>query len=94
MSYLYAIIWAALFSLLLIIITCIRRVYFHPLTGFPGPRTASFTAWYGFYFDVVKGGIGIKRFPSLHQRYGNSCSRWNILEEVTSNSTIQVPLFV
>ena len=62
---------AALFRLLLIIIACIRRVCFHPLTKFSGPRTASFTAWYGFYFDVVKGGVGIKRFPSLHQRYGN-----------------------
>ncbi|KAK0509985.1 hypothetical protein JMJ35_007379 [Cladonia borealis] len=70
MSYSHAFICAALFSVLLIIIACIRRVYFHPLTKFPGPRTASFTAWYGFYFDVVKGGIGTKRFPSLHQRYG------------------------
>ena len=75
MSYLHSFTFAAILSLLTIIIACIRRVYFHPLTKFPGPRTASFTAWYGFYFDVLKGGIGVKRFPSLHQRYGNLYTR-------------------
>ncbi|KAK3171272.1 hypothetical protein OEA41_003356 [Lepraria neglecta] len=53
LSYPQAFTYATLFSLLFLVIGCVKRLYFNPLSKFPGPR-----------------GIGIKRFPSLHQEYG------------------------
>lgn len=63
-------IYAAAVSVFLVFIVGVKRIYYHPLSKFPGPRIAAFTTLYGFYFDVVKGGIGIKRWPDLHKRYG------------------------
>lgn len=57
-------------GLLYLVIVCVRRVYFHPLSQFPGPRLAAVTRWYEFYFDIIKGGIFSKQFPALHQKYG------------------------
>lgn len=48
----------------------IWRLFFHPLSKFPGPRLAAVTRWYEFYYDVVRGGISVKRYPALHKQYG------------------------
>ena len=63
---------SAVITSLLVLSVGVRRLYFHPLSKFPGPRIAALTSWYGFYFDVVRGGIGIKRWPDLHKKYGGS----------------------
>lgn len=70
LTYLQALTYAVLTSLLAVFIVGVRRIYFHPLSQFPGPRTAALTSLYGTYFDVIKGGIGIKRWPDLHKKYG------------------------
>lgn len=57
-------------GLLYFVILCVRRVYFHPLSQFPGPRLAALSRWYEFYFDIIKGGTFSKQFPALHQKYG------------------------
>lgn len=48
----------------------IWRLFFHPLSRFPGPRLAAVTRAYEFYYDVILGGVSVKRYPELHQRYG------------------------
>lgn len=52
---------------------CVRtiyRLYFHPLSKFPGPRLTAATHLYEFYYDVVKGGRFIFQIEKMHEKYG------------------------
>ncbi|KAF9873291.1 CND5p [Colletotrichum karsti] len=48
----------------------LRRLYFHPLSKIPGPFLARTTYWYEFYQDVILGGVYVKNYPALHEKYG------------------------
>ncbi|KAI5778513.1 cytochrome P450 [Geopyxis carbonaria] len=48
----------------------IYRLYFHPLSRFPGPRIAAATMWYEIWFDVIKDGKLGFQLPRLHAKYG------------------------
>jgi hypothetical protein len=50
----------------------IHRLFFHPISSFPGPKVAAATKWYEFYFDVIKspGGQFSKHVEELHKKYG------------------------
>ncbi|KAK2861348.1 hypothetical protein FQN49_004299 [Arthroderma sp. PD_2] len=53
-----------------ITIQTIYRLYFHPLSKFPGPKVAAIGRFYEFYFNVVKGGMYIWEVQRMHEEYG------------------------
>lgn len=46
------------------------RLYFHPISRFPGPRIAAVTGWYQAYYDIWKGGKMTQNIAVLHKKYG------------------------
>ncbi|KAJ5924003.1 hypothetical protein N7466_008190 [Penicillium verhagenii] len=55
-----------LYAFLLII----YRLYFHPISKFPGPKLAAITSLYAFYFNAIKGGRYIWEIEKMHAKYG------------------------
>jgi hypothetical protein len=46
------------------------RVFFHPLSKFPGPKLATLTTWYEAYYDVGRQGRYIFEVEKMHKIYG------------------------
>lgn len=62
--------FAIIGSLVWLAIRSIHRLYFHPLSRFPGPKLAAITSAYECYFNVVKNGSFIWELERLHKIYG------------------------
>lgn len=50
--------------------TIIHRLYFSPLSKFPGPKLAAATLWYEFYFNIIRGGKFMWEIERMHKKYG------------------------
>ena len=48
----------------------VRRVWFDPLSQFPGSKFAALTLWNEFYWDVVRRGTFMWRIRDMHEKYG------------------------
>ncbi|KAL1989662.1 hypothetical protein VTN49DRAFT_6859 [Thermomyces lanuginosus] len=48
----------------------VYRLYFSPLSKFPGPKLAAATLLYEFYYDVVRRGQYTFKIKELHKQYG------------------------
>lgn len=48
----------------------IYRLYFHPLSGFPGPKLAGLTWYYQGYYELLLDGGLIDQLEILHKQYG------------------------
>jgi hypothetical protein len=60
-------------TLLLALYSCyltVERLYFSPISGFPGPRLAAATFWYEFYYDFWQHGKYIFEIEEMHKKYG------------------------
>ena len=64
------IFWSAAVWLVYVVFGAIYRLYFHPLSRFPGPSLAALTRWYEFSYDVITPGQFIWKIESLYERYG------------------------
>lgn len=53
-----------------LIVLVVYRLYFSPLSHFPGSKLAAATGWYETYLDVFKGGQFIFQLEKWHQKYG------------------------
>lgn len=51
-------------------VLAVYRLYFHPLSRFPGPKLAALTPWYELYYDVVLDGQYHHQRQKLHKIYG------------------------
>ena len=60
-------LWASSF-----VILGLYRLYFHPLTGFPGPKLAALTLWYETYYDVWLRGKYVFKIKEMHEKYGRN----------------------
>ena len=52
------------------LVLAIYRLYFSPLSKFPGPKVAAATAWYEFYYDCIKHGRYTFEVKEMHRKYG------------------------
>jgi hypothetical protein len=62
--------YAVIFYISYKVITFIQRLFFHPLSKFPGPKIAAASKLYEFYWDSYKHGRLWAKLPELHRRYG------------------------
>ncbi|KAK7981293.1 hypothetical protein PG988_003531 [Apiospora saccharicola] len=62
--------FCSLLAILYIAGLSIYRLYLSPASVFPGPRLASLTYWYEFYYDVWKGGRYTWKIREMHEKYG------------------------
>ena len=72
---LFSLIWVALTGLITV---SAYRLYFHPLSKFPGPKLAALTTWYEGYYDVVHRGRYLWEIERMHKKYGER-THWLVI---------------
>lgn len=60
--------------------TVIYRLFFDPLSKFPGPKLAALSRYYEAYYDVVQNGQYTYVIDQLHREYGEQNSRMSSSE--------------
>ena len=53
-----------------VVYTFIYNNYFHPLAGFPGPRTAATTTYWKAYIECIANRSFCHELTELHAQYG------------------------
>ncbi|KAI9644280.1 hypothetical protein NHQ30_007636 [Ciborinia camelliae] len=52
------------------ILGVVYRLYFHPLSKFPGPKLAAATLWSEFYYECILSGQYFIKIAQWHEQYG------------------------
>lgn len=68
--YLAATLAIVVFQLAYFAFIVVHRLYFSPLSGFPGPKLAAATSWYEFYYQYWLNGQYVFQIEKLHKKYG------------------------
>ncbi|OOF93013.1 hypothetical protein ASPCADRAFT_173692 [Aspergillus carbonarius ITEM 5010] len=64
-------VWLAIAGIATIYVSrAFYRLYFHPLSGIPGPKLTAITRLYEFYYDVICDGKFLFQIEKMHQQYG------------------------
>ncbi|TFK39689.1 cytochrome P450 [Crucibulum laeve] len=58
-------------TLFAISVVGIKRLFYHPLSKFPGPPLAALTLWYKAYYDIIMDGGWSEHLEYLHGIYGS-----------------------
>ncbi|KAF9024877.1 hypothetical protein BDP27DRAFT_1197837, partial [Rhodocollybia butyracea] len=53
-----------------LLVLALYRLFFHPLSRYPGPTLAALTNWYEAYYNIVKGGGLVAKYEELHKLHG------------------------
>lgn len=88
-------LWALLsFILASIAIRTLYRLYFHPLSKFPGPKLAASTHLYEFYFDVVSNGMFLWEIQKMHEKFGEVYLNlpWHIVAALSDSDIFPGPI--
>lgn len=48
----------------------IYRLYFSPISHFPGPKLAAISRWYEAYYEIILDGQYSRKIAELHDQYG------------------------
>jgi hypothetical protein len=59
-----------IFAILFVVHSVLHRLFWSPVSHFPGPKLAAVTFWYEFYYDVIKDGRYSWKIKELHEEYG------------------------
>lgn len=70
-----------------VIVTGVRRIWFSPLSKFPGPKLAALSLCYEFYFNFIKEGSFLWKIKDMHKKYGKLYASIKH-KEMDSNSEI------
>ncbi|KAL4813108.1 cytochrome P450 [Aspergillus spinulosporus] len=64
--------WAVLSLIMVsyIVLLGVYRLFFHPLSRFPGPVLAALTVWYEFYYDGIQRGRYTFEIQRMHEKNG------------------------
>ncbi|KAH0588957.1 hypothetical protein H2248_004739 [Termitomyces sp. 'cryptogamus'] len=57
-------------AIIYFIALAVYRLFYHPLSKFPGPRLAAITDLYSAYYDLVLDGVLLDHLEHLHRTYG------------------------
>lgn len=81
-------------SFIVVTLPILRRLYFHPLSSFPGPRMAAVTSLYKTYYEVIQGGGMLEQTRYLHTIYGEPTDFvLSLYKDNDSHPLEQAPLF-
>jgi len=63
-------------------IRVLHRIFFHPLSRYPGPWAAKATDWWKTYIEVVKQESMVDVLFQLHEKYGRFLGNLLLVQEL------------
>ncbi|KAJ8062657.1 hypothetical protein OCU04_009179 [Sclerotinia nivalis] len=68
------------------ILGVVYRLYFHPLSRFPGPKLPAATQWSEFYYECIQSGRYFVKIAQWHEQYGMSIAQLMLQSVINSHA--------